>query len=233
MNNTAISDTAGTVYMVDPQKLKGASFVPASRVLPASLSALIDSMRNGGFHPWAPIVVGVEGVIGDGHRRWAVAKYLGVLRVPVVYTNRKAADIWGANMTTQPVTTKEALTANLKGWGMNPNIVNRPELLSATGSVAHAKEEAQPILPRIMAPHRDGFSASYRQTKRDVVFDLLRAADRAITIREIVERTSYPIGTVAAYMSEATRAGIVKRRTMPPDVRAIDAEYIAATHREA
>ena len=70
-------------------------FNPKSRTEQSALKTLRESMELRGFLPEFPIIVGNDNVtIGDGHRRYTVAKSLGMEKVPVQFSNLPAQEIF-------------------------------------------------------------------------------------------------------------------------------------------
>lgn len=75
------------------------AFNPKSRTEQSALKTLRESMELRGFLPEFPIIVGNdEKTIGDGHRRYTVAKQLGLDRVPVQMSNLPAQEIFALQM---------------------------------------------------------------------------------------------------------------------------------------
>jgi hypothetical protein len=106
-----------TITFVSPEKLTAAKFNPSSRTEEKRLKYLKASMEEHGFLPIYPIIVNEEGVIADGHRRWTVAKLLGIDSVPVIYANSgiSLSEYWALNPIAEPLTATEVLEAYTKG----------------------------------------------------------------------------------------------------------------------
>jgi len=76
-------------------EIKMGKFNPQSRTEPKRLKQLEESMIGRGFLPEFPIIVGNDGeTIGDGHRRYSVARKLGFTHVPVIYSDLSAEDVY-------------------------------------------------------------------------------------------------------------------------------------------
>lgn len=84
---------------VDVSRLKLGSFNPKSRTEKAALKTLRESIESRGFLEEFPIIVGNDGkTIGDGHRRYTVAKELGHTKVPVQFSKLPAQEIFALQM---------------------------------------------------------------------------------------------------------------------------------------
>ena len=76
-------------------KLTPSGFNPPQRTEAQNLTDLIESMQRDGFHWYDPIKVTDDMHVGDGHRRLAAAKTLGIDSVPIlVIRGKTASDIW-------------------------------------------------------------------------------------------------------------------------------------------
>lgn len=87
----------------------------ARRVTRASLKSLMRRISEEGFEAFRPILVSKDGFIGDGHRRWMAAKYLGYARVPVVFTDKSKEDLWAGNNGVKPLGARDWLAAAVMG----------------------------------------------------------------------------------------------------------------------
>jgi len=98
-NTPAVVTKEYTVASVPIETIKAAEFNPMRRTDPATLKsksghlailkASID--RYGLLYP---LLIGNDGVLGDGHRRLSVVRQLGWTHVPVHFVNIPAAVIW-------------------------------------------------------------------------------------------------------------------------------------------
>jgi hypothetical protein len=83
-----------TCYVLRSE-LKPAPFNPEIRTQLEYLKDLRESMQEKGFWEFAPILVDRNSVIIDGHRRWTVARILGIEKVPVTIVDGEADELWG------------------------------------------------------------------------------------------------------------------------------------------
>lgn len=97
--------------------LRAGSFNPGIRTQPEHMVDLIKSMGSRGFLPEFPIIVGSDRVtIGDGHRRFHAAKHLGILEVPVIYSQYTAAQVFAMQFDgRRAIKTEELLDASTRG----------------------------------------------------------------------------------------------------------------------
>lgn len=101
------------------------------RVTRRSLVALMRRISEEGFEAFRPILVSRDGFIGDGHRRWMAAKYLGYQRVPVVFTDKTREDLWAGNNGVKPLGARDWLAAAVMGGVDAPPLTkNQIEQLS-------------------------------------------------------------------------------------------------------
>lgn len=106
----------GQVVNVDVNKLKPAPFDPEIRRSDKYTEGLLHSMKTYGYWPDKPITITKDYVIADGHRRWTVAKKLGVKKVPCIITNLDLEVAWAQGMaTTRPISSRETFQAYDKG----------------------------------------------------------------------------------------------------------------------
>lgn len=104
------------VFLVDPDDLELAEENPETRTASVAVRELEASMILHGPLPWCPVVVSVEGKVGDGHRRVTVARKLkagGDSRfnaIPVMYTDVPLRRLWAMlNVGKRPVFPREWL----------------------------------------------------------------------------------------------------------------------------
>ncbi len=111
------------VEWVEPITLVPAPFNPAIRTERERLYELRKSMEHNGFLEYKPIVIGKDGIVGDGHRRLACAIDLGLPLVPVVHDpTRNAEEIWAEECTTsRAATAKETVMAVAQGLRILPD----------------------------------------------------------------------------------------------------------------
>jgi hypothetical protein len=80
-------------------------FNPVARQL--ADKELVGSMQNLGFLIDQPILIGCDGLIGDGHRRLAAALAAGLAEVPVYYSSRTSVEIMATSNNLALVWTKQ------------------------------------------------------------------------------------------------------------------------------
>lgn len=85
------------------------------RITRRSLVGLMRRISEEGFEAFRPILVSRDGFIGDGHRRWMAAKYLGYTRVPVVFTDKTKEDLWAGNNGVKPLGARDWMAAAVMG----------------------------------------------------------------------------------------------------------------------
>lgn len=84
---------------VDVDSIVVAEWNPIARTGDAALRDLLEKMRREGYLEEHPVIIGSDGVLGDGHRRLACAKLLGLKRIPVIYSRRTSRQIYLDNAT--------------------------------------------------------------------------------------------------------------------------------------
>lgn len=118
MNNLKV----GQVKMVRIGRLSPAPFDPEIRRDDKYTKNLVQSMKEYGFWLDKPITITKDYVIADGHRRWTVAKKLGIREVPCIVTHLDIETAWAQGMaTTRPISAKEVFQAYSKGLREIPN----------------------------------------------------------------------------------------------------------------
>src|SRR3990167_6000630 len=80
------------IEMVDVDSLVSADFNPKGRT--QNIKALVKSMEQEGFWETAPIILGSDGKIGDGHRRVSAAKLVGIREVPCIRSEKPSHVEW-------------------------------------------------------------------------------------------------------------------------------------------
>ena len=115
-------NTKPSIVFVSPDKLSPAKFNPESRVEEHRLKYLKASMEEHGFLSIFPIIATADGTIADGHRRWAVARLLGIDNVPVIYASDSISlsEYWALNPIAEPLRATEVLEAYTKGMTSLP-----------------------------------------------------------------------------------------------------------------
>lgn len=122
------------IVMVCTNTLKPWPGNPAARMTTRTLLPLRRIIEQEGFDPFRPILVSKDGYIGDGHRRWLVAKALKIERVPVVFTDRTVQELWACNAGARPVSAREWMAVNVIGG------------VSAPKGTTELIEEMRPIM---------------------------------------------------------------------------------------
>lgn len=82
---------------VDTDSLHYTKWNPKARTTPRSIEPLVKSMKDYGFLIEFPIKIGGDGEIGDGNRRLASAKLLGLSKVYVEYSDLTSEEIYSFN----------------------------------------------------------------------------------------------------------------------------------------
>lgn len=120
-----------TIFWVETLAIKPAPWNPPGRTTHRAVLDLIRRMQEKGFEPFRPILLSKDGYIGDGHRRWAAAQYLGINRVPVIYTEQSVEDLWAGNLGARPALAKEWMAVHIRGGVKNlpKNTANQVEQL--------------------------------------------------------------------------------------------------------
>lgn len=103
------------VGLIDPYKLTLFQANPTGRVWKKSLDALVDTLRKDG-RIYYRILIGKDGIVGDGHRRIEAAKILKFPTVPYeIIPERTAAELFYRNSTSKPVKGKDWLETYILG----------------------------------------------------------------------------------------------------------------------
>lgn len=110
------------IKWVNVDELTAAKFNPESRTQERRLKHLKNSMEEHGFIEAFPIICNQDGVVADGHRRLAVAKMLGIEKVPVLYVNGNMSleEYWSMNSISESPSATEVLDAYTKGMNILP-----------------------------------------------------------------------------------------------------------------
>lgn len=104
------------VQFVNVNDLKPAPFNPSFRTSEKATKDLVRSMNEKGFLNTEPIKITRDNYIADGHRRWTVAKKLGITYIPALVTHLNLDEAWATSQeATRPVSTKEVMEAQLRG----------------------------------------------------------------------------------------------------------------------
>lgn len=75
--------------LVEEIKIEG--FNPESRTSEENIAKLATSIQNKGFLDVFPILIGKDGFLGDGHRRFMAAKMAGFKEVPTITSTTQTA----------------------------------------------------------------------------------------------------------------------------------------------
>lgn len=103
------------IFLVETMTIKPAPWNPPTRTTRRAVADLIRRMEDVGFEGFRPILLSKDGCIGDGHRRWTAAQYLGLARVPVIYTEKSVEELWAGNAGARQPKTKEWMAAHILG----------------------------------------------------------------------------------------------------------------------
>lgn len=93
------------IYEVPVSEIKESGFNPPSRTRIRHDDPLLISMRVKGFDPEYPVMIGIDGRLGDGHRRLACAKLLGIDKIWVRKSTKTAEELVLFNYGTRPIKT--------------------------------------------------------------------------------------------------------------------------------
>lgn len=105
-----------TIFWVEALTLQPAPWNPPARTTRRAVLDLIRRMESEGFEVFRPILLADDGVtIGDGHRRWTAAQYLGMPRVPAIYTGKSVEDLWAGNAGSRKPLNKEWMLVHALG----------------------------------------------------------------------------------------------------------------------
>lgn len=98
---------------------------PPSRTTTAGLNGLVAYMEGRVMNNLPPLpqterlVIGKDGILGDGHRRLAALKRIGEKRVEVeIDETRTAAEIWKERNSSSPITSRQVSEAAAAGLGI-------------------------------------------------------------------------------------------------------------------
>jgi hypothetical protein len=170
---------------------------PQSRVTMGALQPLKKLMQRYGFDLAYPIILGCDGIIGDGHRRLLVAYYLGITHVPVITHPRKTADqLFSDNQANKPVQPRqwmESYVSHLAVVMIPKNTWRKISWLKAAGGMQLLKD----ILSRGQGP------GLYDQAKR--ACDLTRCLPNVVVPWVSAQRNSH---RVRQYLDAWGRAAV-------------------------
>lgn len=109
------------VNFVNVNELKPAPFNPPVRTSDRAVKDLVRSISENGFWNHKPITITEDGYIADGHRRWTVAKSLGITHIPALVTHQELHEAWSSSMeSTRPLNGKEIIAAKVLGLNSMP-----------------------------------------------------------------------------------------------------------------
>jgi hypothetical protein len=113
-------ETKIEVVYVNTSDIEPSDFNPDSRVNVKALEGLEGEVKKAG-RILVPLALTCEGKLADGHRRLAVAKRLGMRRVPCIYYNEKdPKKLWASlNTGTKAVDSKTWVEAYSKGLDLD------------------------------------------------------------------------------------------------------------------
>ena len=104
-----------SIQLVDVSTIKTLKFNPSDRITPECLEDLETSIQKNGIIN--PLQMGKDNTLGDGNRRLAVAKSLGITTVPVVKSEKLTGQqLYALNATHKPHKGKEWYEAVVKGY---------------------------------------------------------------------------------------------------------------------
>jgi hypothetical protein len=125
-------ETVNTIQMVDVNEIKSAPFNPRDRVERRALKKLLEDIRAIGFVMSPLLYSTIDDMLGDGHRRLACAKILGLTHVPVQYLPLTAAQIYAlANNGSRPQGGQGWSTAAALGYPINDLPTQHRRLIEA------------------------------------------------------------------------------------------------------
>lgn len=111
------NNSAADILWVKLTDIKPYEHNPKSRG--ADITDLLESIKVNGFDPSRPIVVGMDLIIGDGHRRYFAAQQLKLTQVAIVIDfDHAAEEIYASHNSTQKrITSRQGLEWYLsKRW---------------------------------------------------------------------------------------------------------------------
>jgi hypothetical protein len=140
-----------TIIWVPTNSLKPSDFNPPSRSYLSRCKELVASMKEHGFDEFRPILVGNDGRIGDGHRRWTVAQHLGIPLVPIMLVDKSSAELFERNRGNRSISSSQWMYASQYGIkNIPPNTARQIEtlyeLVGDTGIVMLANRGASPSI---------------------------------------------------------------------------------------
>lgn len=121
-------DAADTkIQYADPRKLKLAYWNPDSRTKARNIQDLVESIRKNGFYEYEAVLVGYDqnpkwlDTVGDGNRRTSAALALGLEKIPAIFLDMPAKEIWAMRAgLVRPPTLRETGQAIVKGLDVIP-----------------------------------------------------------------------------------------------------------------
>lgn len=102
------------VFRMPVADIVPAPFNPASRTSPRNLKRLLTLIREKGFR--FPVYLSRDGVLGDGHRRVACAKIIGLPDVPAMRFDLSADELFEMNDGMKTITDAQLLDAYRRGF---------------------------------------------------------------------------------------------------------------------
>lgn len=116
-----LGSVESVTMMVARDSLKPAPWNPEIRSRTRYLLPLRESMEANGFWDYRPILCDRNGMIIDGHRRWAVAGALGISLVPATIVDDDADRLWAeVNGTTMVISGGQVMQAAAGGLQAKP-----------------------------------------------------------------------------------------------------------------
>jgi hypothetical protein len=102
------------VFRMPVAEIVPAPFNPATRTEPRNLKRLLNLIRDKGFR--FPVYLSRDGVLGDGHRRVACAKIIGLADVPAMRFDLSADELFEMNDGMKTITDAQLLDAYRRGF---------------------------------------------------------------------------------------------------------------------
>lgn len=102
------------IFMIDIDDIKGAPFNPDTRTMPKNLRVLRDLIIKYGFR--VPVQFSRDGILGDGHRRVACARSIGLKQIPAFRQDLSVDEVFELNNGARKITDKELLKAYDNGF---------------------------------------------------------------------------------------------------------------------
>lgn len=105
------------IVWVHPSTIRPAPGNPERRTRSdgRKMKDLLRRMSRLGFEEFRPILVSREGIIGDGHRRYACALILDLQEVPVIFTGKSHIELFEGNAGAAAVTGAHWIQAYVNG----------------------------------------------------------------------------------------------------------------------